>query len=287
MSKLAKTDKVFLFLIGSFLFWAGFIGYQHVDKYIISRQIVRDSDIVSVDNEGVHSQKTEAESFLFRTDGEPYPVTNNLWSDGAYSYYYLGNRLIQVRDFRFNYEGLDDYIYIDGVEQDDDVIRAFKKMMRYVPENVLNEYIESGGRFIFCNEKSMFENYKILYEDERTAWNDFYDEKYTIDAFICYNDEDYRICCRNNIDSVIRSSIHELGHYVDRHCGEENQLISLSDEFIKIYDAEAGNSDLADYALGEYDEYFAESFQQMLVDPTYCDRCPQTCRFIERCYRGL
>lgn len=273
-----KHRRTFIVIISLFLFSLGFYGYQVLDGYLSS---VKTTKVVSFKGDEVRMRHIKPDE-VHQSD-DPYPVTNNKWTDGKDTYLYLGNRLVQERDFRFRYNGLEQYLYIDGDVQDEDVIDSFTKIICYTPENVLNAFISKNGEFIFCGERSLFDYYKEFYTDDKSAWDSFYSEEYSIDAFLYNKDGDYKICCKNDEDAVIRSLLHEMGHFVDA----EKQMVSSDEKFLQIYTDEAPGSELGDYATSSSDEFFAESFQQMLVDPTYKDRCPQTCEYIERCYRSI
>lgn len=280
---LRKKDVFFLIIIGLLIYAAGFYGYQRFEMQHMQKEIFHDSTIVEMKN-GKPIEKKLDENIPFfdkiaEQDTYPHPVTNNRWENGENTFLYLGNRLIEIPDFEYTYEGLDDYLYLDSVEENHAVIDIFKSMIHFIPENVINAYIKNGGTFVFCNEKSMFEYYKTIYDDEKTAWDNFYDENYSIDGFFYSKDGEYKICLRNDIDSVIRSTIHEVGHFVDRY-KKNGKYLSETEEFSTIYEEEAAQSEFSEYVINNKNEYFAESFQQMLVDPTFKERCPKTCEYI-------
>ena len=92
----------------------------------------------------------------------------------------------------------------------------------------------------------------------------------------------------NTERAITKSTIHEVGHYVDY----ANGIVNKSDEFKAIYNAEKDNFVIpggnASYAKSSTQEYFGEAFQECILYPdimiTYC---PQTYAFIMACAANL
>lgn len=134
-----------------------------------------------------------------------------------------------------------------------------------VPANILNAMTSDGWVITLTSENLSDRYFKGIYS--------------TVNAV---TDSTIKTIWINNTSRAItKSTIHEIGHYLDYKSG----IINKSDEFKRIYTAEKDNFSIpggnASYARSSTQEYFGEAFQECILYPEMMmQNCPQTYSFI-------
>ena len=150
-----------------------------------------------------------------------------------------------------------------------DIVRNTQREYEKVPENIRNNFENSGWNITVANSSIA----------GRFGYG------YPIQALIRYGDKVIWIDNRYIASTAI---VHEMGHYIDYSLG----FISSRPEFITIY-AEEVPKFCAYHSTHENNtnsasEYFAESFQQYVLDPVgLATACPKTFIFIQNCVNSL
>ena len=141
-------------------------------------------------------------------------------------------------------------------------IQATEAYYNQIPENIRNRFQSDGWRIIVCNSSL----------GPRWGYST------PILALTIYAEKCIYIDTQPSAPSAIT---HEIGHYVD----EATDYASYTDEFAAIFATEQPTFCEYDHThpnnVSTTAEYFAESFQQCIVDPTgMASVCPQTYNYI-------
>ncbi|MCC0727665.1 hypothetical protein KGF51_14760 [Clostridioides sp. ZZV14-6045] len=173
-----------------------------------------------------------------------------------------GLEIDHLRNEAFDYSS---FIQLDGVNYD----RQFKlyKYLNVIPEKLIESFIENDMKIELTN---------------RTLQERFLSDSPLAGVFF----ED-TIYLSNTQDWAEQSLIHEFGHFVDE--------ISYMDknEFLKIYEKEKDNLILntdkdVSYYLRNSSEYFAQSFEEYLINPErLLLNNPETYEYIRLCINQI
>ena len=156
-------------------------------------------------------------------------------------------------------------IYIGVDDNRDELLGRTLTILQYIPYNLKTKYFEDGNVIYVMpkDEVSAASNGSIAYLST-TDYNGM---------------ESYEIYLSCESDHIEQSLAHEMGHYMDHICGTP----SNNAQFIDLMLTEGVNAGLDDYYTTNPDEYFAEIFNQMIMDPTgyIVSVCPESVAFVK------
>ncbi|HCQ6016764.1 TPA: hypothetical protein ACMWN4_001657 [Clostridioides difficile] len=147
----------------------------------------------------------------------------------------------QIEELEYNYESM---IEVDS-DNNEKVLKLYK-YMSLIPNNVINEFAETGGKIVLTHE----------------SLQDRFISEYALAGV--YFDKTIYLSDKENWSE--QSLIHEMGHFISDLYNDTSDSI-----FLDIYANEKNylklNSDNIDYYIKNPDEYFAQCFEEFIINP--------------------
>ncbi len=147
---------------------------------------------------------------------------------------------------------------------DDQYWGRVETMLAFVPGNVKNSYFAHG------NSVHVLDNLSADMSD--------LGDRYECMGYTERKGNHYTIYLGSKEDYIEQSLVHEFGHYLDHAAGE----ISQDPNFSYLMLTEGVAAGLDSYYTNTPGEYFAQMFQEIMLNPTgtVAQSCPQTVAYI-------
>lgn len=167
-----------------------------------------------------------------------------------------------------------DYISVYGEVGRND-INALKKELSKIPDWLMDEYVNDGGRVYLTS---------IPIREIQENYNEEYDGSYTVIGLHTVGNGIVKTWVYSTPQSIAAASLHEFGHYYDWY----SDSISETEAFLAIYEHEKHSFfeiDGGKYHISTAQEYFASCFHWYLNSPRCLKRqCRQTYDFFSELF---
>lgn len=150
----------------------------------------------------------------------------------------------------------EDEVPLDGEISDtaltqEELNQLLQEELAKCPSNVLSSFYADGWQIVLTDDNLSDKYFQGIYSTVNAVTDS------TIKT----------IWISNNQHAIQKSTLHELGHYLDWKFG----IVDATDSFKQIYEAEKKNFKLVSgssaYAKTSAQEYFGEAFHQCIVNP--------------------
>ena len=159
------------------------------------------------------------------------------------------------------------YVYLDGAGATEELANLTNTYLSYVPKNIMNKFVADG--------------WKVVLTDKNIAKTYYHNTSLgkIVGLTVSEDKTIYILATQNAIKSA---TIHEIGHFVDI----QRDVPSSSEEFLADFNNEKNTFEVYSYD-GHYKrnhfEFFAEVFQESILNPDRCKRtAPKTYEFVRK-----